>query len=187
MYCTVCSIPPTNRVHSRTVVNGIAKCALVTYSRLAIPLTNFPTLSCHSRTKLRPILEWPCQRRTIIFRLFALRHGFPFEQLLITGDKFTQTHTNLTAASCNMPPLPALLRGHLQSANIYVSWQRHGFLRERVGRRFCKVSTLSELQSPASSDRVFKGGIRQAPRTFQVSNSCDITANSRETPKKGNL
>ena len=74
-----CSIPPTNRVHSRTFVNslghprtfvnGTAKRALVTYSRMVMPLTNFPTLPYHSRTKLKPIPEWPRQRRTKFFRL----------------------------------------------------------------------------------------------------------------------
>ena len=40
-----CSIPPTNHVHSRTFMNGIAKCALVTYSRMVMTLVNSPTLS----------------------------------------------------------------------------------------------------------------------------------------------
>ena len=53
-----CSIPPTNHVHSRTFVNGIAKCAPVTYSRMVMPLAaNPPTLSYHPRTVLRPIPE----------------------------------------------------------------------------------------------------------------------------------
>ena len=88
-----CSIPPTNHVHSRTFVNspdhprtfvnGTAKRALVTYSRMVMPPTDFPTLPYHSRTKLKPIPEWPCLRRTKFFRLFHSGTDFHSNDFLL--------------------------------------------------------------------------------------------------------
>ena len=79
----LCSIPPTTRVHSRTFVNSTAKRALVTYSRMVMPLTNFPTLLYHSRTKIKLIPKWPCQRRTKFFWLFHSGTDFHSNDFLL--------------------------------------------------------------------------------------------------------